>query len=67
MEILKPGRPIHKPNEDYRGECEHCGCQVKCSPKDMAVLPYSRSNPIYQIKCPNGNCGGIITLKEYIA
>jgi hypothetical protein len=66
MEILKQGRPPQKPNEDYRGECEHCGCQVKCKPTDPAVLPYSKSNPIYKVKCPTEGCGGFIHLTEYV-
>ena len=66
MEILKPGRPVQKPNEDYRGTCGHCGCEVKCSPTDKAVLPYSRSNPIYQVKCPTEGCGAFIKLEEYV-
>ena len=66
MEILKPGRLPPKPNEDYRGICASCGCEVKCSPTDKAVLPYSKSNPIFQVKCPTEGCGGFIKLKEYV-
>ena len=66
MEILKQGRPPRKPSDDYRGECEHCGCQVKSTPTDPAVLPYSKSNPIIQVKCPTEGCGGYIVLHEYV-
>lgn len=67
MEILSPGRIPPKPNEDYRGECEHCHCKVKCTPTDPAIMPYSRSNPIFRVQCPTEGCGGIIILEEYIA
>lgn len=66
MEILSPGHLPTPPNEDYRGECNYCHAKVKCSPRDPAILPYSRSNPEYKVKCPTKGCGGTITLEEYV-
>ena len=36
------------------------------NPTDKAVLPYSKSNPIYKVKCPTEGCGGFIILEEYV-
>lgn len=66
MEILKQGRPPQKPIDDYCGECDACGCQVKCKPTDPAIMPYPRSNPVFRVKCPTENCGGIIILEPYV-
>lgn len=66
MEILTPGRLPPNPNEDYRGTCSICRCQVKCKPTDPAVLPYSRSNSIFKVKCPTKGCDGFIVLTEYV-
>jgi hypothetical protein len=66
MEILKQGTLPPKPSEDYRGECEHCHAQVKCTPTDTAILPYPRNDPIFRVPCPTEGCGGIITLHVYV-
>lgn len=65
MEILKQGRLPHKSSKDFRGTCEYCGCGVKCNLRDEIILTYTRSNPIYQVKCPTEGCGGYIHLHEY--
>ncbi len=66
MEILQPGKLPPPPNEDYRGECQRCHCKVKCTPTDPAILPYSRSNPVYRVECPTVGCGELISLSEYV-
>ena len=66
MQILKSGTLPPKPNEDYRGECENCHCIVKCKPTDHAIMAYSKSNPVFRVKCPTVECGGVITLAEYL-
>ena len=66
MEILKPGKLPPKPSEDYRGECQLCHAQVKCSPTDPEILPYSRTCPLFKVNCPTENCGGVIILNEYV-
>ena len=49
----------------YRGSCSLCGAEVECDADDTAILPYSRSNPIFEVVCPTQRCGLKITLKEF--
>jgi hypothetical protein len=35
-------------------------------PPDPAVLPYSRTNPEFKVKCPTDGCGATIHLEEYV-
>ena len=66
MEILRPGYLPPNKNDEYRGECQTCHCQVKVTMPDPAVLPYPRTNPEYKVKCPTEGCGHIIILEEYV-
>jgi hypothetical protein len=66
MEIIKPGILPPSVSEIFRGECPNCHAQVKCSPTDHEVLPYSRSNPKVRVNCPTLGCFHVITLTEYL-
>ena len=33
---------------------------------DTAVLPYSRTDPVFQVKCPTEGCDALIDLEEYV-
>jgi|FAXJ01.1.fsa_nt_gi hypothetical protein len=66
MEIIKHGKVPEKKVPAYVGTCHNCKCQVKCILPDPAVLPYSRTDPVFQVKCPTEGCDALIDLEEYV-
>lgn len=65
MRILRPGKLPKKQDIILVGICKNCYAKVECFHTDSAILPYSRSNPIFKIPCPTSKCNCIITLNEF--
>ena len=66
MEIVRPGKVPVKKEPEYVGTCKNCNAVVKLTMPDPAVLPYSRTNPEFKVKCPTDGCGATIHLEEYV-
>ena len=66
MEIIRPGVVPQKPEPEYIGICRNCNAMVKLTMPDPAVLPYSRTNPEFKVKCPTDGCGATIKLEEHV-
>jgi hypothetical protein len=65
MKITKQGIVPAPIVEVLYGKCSNCGCEFETDRFfDVDILPYSRSNPIFQRKCPTEKCLTIITLTK---
>jgi hypothetical protein len=66
MNIIKPGKVPVRVEPLLQGTCFNCSCRLECTRSDEAILPYSRSNPVFIVNCPTEGCGVQILLEEKI-
>lgn len=43
--------------QELKGKCHNCNCEIQCQQKDTNYQSGSRNEAWYQVKCPTPGCG----------
>ena len=63
MDILKVGKLPG--NENFRGKCTHCGCEVQCTKAETRASRDERDHGILFVDCPTEGCLKAISVEPW--